>query len=81
MLTKRSSVWLETAAARAALRDVLLIAPGGLHHLVDGTGALVEETAAERDCSVVDKCGYLIAAELPIASAGTEAGSSFRMHG
>jgi hypothetical protein len=52
----------------AAFLDVLLSRPRGLHHLVDGAVALLQEAPAKAHGAVVDNAGFLKGKEVFVAS-------------
>lgn len=60
--------FLGSAGDLAALGDVLVAAAGGLNHLVVGAGLAVNETVAEAHSGVVDDLGFLVGAELLVAT-------------
>jgi len=60
--------FLGRGGVHATLGDVLPAAAGGLHHLVMGAAAPVNEAVAEPDGHVVAQAGQLKGFELPISA-------------
>jgi hypothetical protein len=56
----------------AALRGVLLAAPGGLYHLIVRPRAAVDKAIAKGDRRIVDDLGRLVGLEISIAAMGRD---------
>ena len=62
--------FLGSAAGLAAFEDILFAGAGGLHHLVAGAGASVDEAVAETHCAVEDDARFLEREEVFVTAVG-----------
>ena len=64
--------FLGSARGFAAFEDVLLSRSRGLHHLVVGAVALLQEAFAEPHRAVIDDAGFLEGEEILVAAVGRD---------